>query len=204
MPSPCRGTSMASSSALIHFKKKEEVMKSYTFYSKNSGLQVYCTSTVKRGYRYGRIALRAFPLEEGGREKRIILMLLPEEAFKLSARIRDCLSRKEGASNVIVHKREKDEKEIVSYLHIDRWEKDGKSGWGISISQKQTAAEEENKTRIPVPITFYGMGYLMKLLEAFSVEQAIEDKIMESESEEPAETPGEDDFEPASGEEIPF
>ena len=177
-------------------------MKSYTFYSKNAGLQVYCTSTVKRGYRYGRIALRAFPLEEGGREKQIILMLLPEEAFKMSARIRDCLSKKEGAPNVIVHKREKDGMEITTTLHLDHWEKDERTSWGISISQKRTNDGEESKSRIPVPLTFYGMGYLMRLLEDFAVEQAFEDKVAEIESEDDFEAASEE-FEPASGE-LPF
>ena len=179
-------------------------MRSYTFYSKNSGLQLYCTSTIKKGYRYGRIALRAFPMEQGQNGKRIILMLLPEEAFGLGARIRECLSKRQGASNVIVHKREKDGMEIVSSLHIDRWERDGKSGWGISISQKQTSEDKkENRGKISVPISFYGMGYLLKLLEAFAVEQAFEEKAeMEVESAGELETSNED-IEPDDGE-IPF
>ena len=171
-------------------------MRSYTFYSKNSGLQIYCTSTVKKGYRHGRIALRAFPMEQG-REKRIILMLLPEEAFGLSVKIRGCLSKKEGASNVIVHKREKDGTKIVSSLHIDRWERDGKSGWGLSIFRKT----EEDKDRVSVPLTYCGMGYLVKLLEAFAIEQAFEEKTeMEIESGTgELETSG-----PEPDEEIPF
>jgi len=52
-------------------------MKGYTFYSKSSGLEISVTTATKENRIEGRVRLRLFPLEEGGREKQVVLMLNP-------------------------------------------------------------------------------------------------------------------------------
>jgi len=142
--------------------------RSYTFYNQKSGAEIYGTQVRKKEELVGRIALKLFPLEKG--KEKIILMLLPEEAFRLALSLEHAVSDKKGIATLIVHKREKDETELTTTLHIDYWEKDRKQGWGITLVQKKKGAEKGYK--LSVSLSKPNALFLSELLRKWSVEQA--------------------------------
>ena len=165
------------------------------FYSKKSGLEVSLGRTVKNGYATGRIFLRAFPLEKGGRDKQIVLKLQPEEAFALSLYIKAVKEAKESISNAIVHKFQSNGNEVTTTLSVEHWQREinGKqrSGFAIVISRGKD-------NRISVPLNSLSFLFLGHLLDRWSVESCFEDKVEEESFEEVPVADGdltdEDDF----------
>lgn len=151
------------------------------FYSKKSGLEVSLGRTVKNGYASGRIFLRAFPLEKGGRDKQIVLKLQPEEAFALSMYIKAVKEARESISNAIVHKFQSNGSEVTTTLSVEHWQReiDGKqkSGFAIVVSRGK-------ENRISVPLNSLNFLFLANLLDRWSVESCYEDKVEEESVEE--------------------
>ena len=168
------------------------------FYSKKSGLEVSMGRTVKNGYASGRIFLRAFPLEKGGRDRQIVLKLQPEEAFGLSLYIKAVKETKESATNAIVHKfTDSNGGEVTTTLSVEHWqrEKDGKqrSGYAIVISRGKD-------NRISVPMGNLDFLFLAHLLDRWSAEACFEDKVEEEAVEEVPVAAGE----PIDDDDFPF
>jgi len=148
-------------------------MKGYTFYSKSSGLEISITTATKENRIEGRIRLRLFPLEEGGREKQVVLMLNPLEAFALSRKILRAVEKEEGLPQVLIHKSERDGAESTAYLNVDVWEKDGKRGFGFTAGRKN----KDNKRRVSVALDEDAMLFASDLLRRYAVDAAYEERV---------------------------
>ena len=152
-------------------------MKGYTFYSKSSGLEISVITATKENRIQGRVRLRLFPLEEGGREKQVVLMLNPLEAFSLHRRIVQTVEMGKGLQNVLIHKSERDGTESTAYLNVDVWEKGGKRGFGFTAGRKSG----DKKRRVAIPLDEDAMLFAAELLRQYAVDSAYEERGVEAE-----------------------
>ena len=148
-------------------------MKGYTFYSKTAGFEISVTSATKENRIEGRVRLRLFPLEEGGREKQVVLMLNPLESFALGRKIVQAVEKEEGLPKVLIHKSERDGEESTAYLNVDVWEKDGKRGFGFTAGRKSG----DKKRRVSVALDEDAMLFAADLLRHYAAEAAYEERV---------------------------
>jgi len=139
-------------------------MKTITLYSKKAGIQV-STATKKSErngatQKEGRIAIRAFTLGENSDS--VTMMLNPAEGFKIS-RMAAAVASQSG-SRKITHKFTKDGKETTSVLKLEKWERNGKSGFAICVSRDDTS--------INVPLDVDNLLYVGEFCRSLSTEQA--------------------------------
>jgi len=171
------------------------VEKKHTFFSKSSGLEIRLGRSLspKNGYVQGRIFLRAFPLQQGAREKQVTMMLNSVEALKLGLDISKLMKSKEGVQSLIHKYTDAQGNENTTALYLDYWEKDGKTGTGITLSRNK-----DKRVSIALrPIDFF---LLQNLLKAWAIEACYEEKVSEEGEEEtlPQKVEGEE----ATGEDV--
>lgn len=146
----------------------------HTFFSKKSGLEVRLGSIEKDNIKKGKIFLRAFPIEAGLKEKQISVMLTPEEAFSFSLTARKVVQNKKS-QRVIVHKNTNGTGEYKSGVSLDYWERNGKSGYGITV-QRRYDKDNTNNVNIPVSLTQVAFHFLVETLKRWSVNACFEEK----------------------------
>lgn len=103
-----------------------------TIYSRNSGVEIspYERRTTGKPAE-GRIALRFFRLEEKSQPLRFVVN--PTEGFELSRLIsRICQS---GGKETMTHKYEGSDGETVSKLAVERYERNNRQGYALSIQR---------------------------------------------------------------------
>ncbi|MBT0654761.1 hypothetical protein [Geomobilimonas luticola] len=103
-----------------------------TIYSRNSGVEIgpYERRTTGKPAE-GRIALRFFRLEEKSQPLRFVVN--PTEGFELSRLIsRICQS---GGKETMTHKYEGPDGETVSKLAVERYERNNRQGYALSIQR---------------------------------------------------------------------
>jgi len=149
-------------------------MKGYTFYSKTAGFEISVTSATKENRIEGRVRLRLFPLEEGGRDRQVVLMLNPLESFALGRRIAHAVETGKPFPKILIHKSERDGAESIAYLNLDVWKKeDGKRGFGFTAGRKT----EDEKRRVSVALDEDAMLFAAELLRRYAVDAAYEEKV---------------------------
>jgi len=144
----------------------------YTFYSKSAGMEVSATRTIKRNRIQGKIRFRLFPLEEGGRERQVILMLDPLEAFRLSRLIHQAVSEKRTFEGVLIHKSEKDGLESTAILDVEAREKKGSTIFGFTVVR--TNGDKSKTRRVSIALDEVSMLFTAKLLEGLAANTAYE------------------------------
>ena len=148
------------------------------FFSKKTGLEVSLGKTAQNGSGYvsGRVYLRAFPLEKGGREKQIIVKLQPEEAYSLALNIPGVIRDKQG-KQALLHKFQTDDVEYTTTVSLDAWksEKTGKSGYGMTVSRSN--GSENDRLNIAVPLSGLSFRFLARILKTWAVDSCFEEKI---------------------------
>ncbi|HEX5772882.1 MAG TPA: hypothetical protein VFY07_01070 [Geomobilimonas sp.] len=103
-----------------------------TIYSKNSGMEIspYERRTPGKPAE-GRIALRFFKLE--GKSQPLRFVVNPSEGFELSRLIsRICET---GGKEILTHKFEGSDGETITKLAIERYERNNKQGYALSIQR---------------------------------------------------------------------
>jgi len=175
------------------------VTKKHTFFSRSSGLEVRLGQSLsaRKGYVQGRIFLRAFLLEQGAREKQVTMMLTSAEAIKLALDIGKLMKNKESIQSLI-HKYPQG-KENTTTLTLDHWEKEGKTGEGITLTRNQ-----DKRVSIALrPLDFY---LLQNLLKAWAIEACYQEKVSEEAEEEALPEKAEEDGlgEEIEDDDIPF
>ena len=110
-------------------------MQIANFLSKSTGCEIKIGYHVKKGWMEGRIYISFFPLEEGGRNKMITIKLSPNEAFKLAKMIQHSYLNKTEMENVIFHKFEKDNQNIITVINLTMKEKKNKELFGIKVNK---------------------------------------------------------------------
>ena len=141
--------------------------KGYTFYSKNAGLEIKAVTKKNDNGSEGRISLRFFTLpgNNGNNGKETVSMrfiLTPVEAYDLCMKSHEII--KSGGKKYLVHKYQDGDKEIESKLKLEKWERDGKSGYAYAIKR--------GETQINVPMDGIHFAFASELLKDLSTDQA--------------------------------
>ncbi len=135
-------------------------MKGYTFYAKNSGVEVVASKRERGNSKEGRITLRFFTLGDDTDALRFILT--PLEAFGIHLGTLETATS--GGKKIFTHKFDGDNGEVVTTLVVEKWERDSRSGYAMNINR------EDVSINVPMDAaTFLYAGELMKFL---STEQA--------------------------------
>lgn len=141
--------------------------RSHTICAKDSGLEIFGGEKEKEegsGLKTGRIFLRFFKFEKGGKSLRF--MLEPFEAYDLWEKI--IKVSRQGGKEFLVHKfNAPNQAEIKTYLNVEKWEKGDKSGCAVSIKRGNDS--------INVSMLEVRFRHLGELLKYFSTTQAWED-----------------------------
>ncbi len=137
-------------------------MRGITLFSKNTGVEVKANDVVKKGLKFGVVTLRFFKLENGGSQMRFIMS--PVESYAASLMITKVSGSKEALKLKKTHKFEKDGKEVETSLTLEKWVKESKSGYAVSIKRDSES--------INVPLTLSDFAYLGELLKYLSTQQA--------------------------------
>lgn len=145
-------------------------MKGYTMYAKNTGMEIKVTSKVSEEKadgksatgKEGRIALRFFTFGNGDSQS-LKFILNPLEAYGLYLSSAELV--KKGGKQTLIHKFQGEEGEVTSRLTIEKWEKEGKSGFAYSLKRGDASA-------VNVPMDMVSFLYMGELMKALSVEQA--------------------------------
>ncbi|GFE57855.1 hypothetical protein [Geobacter sp. AOG1] len=132
-----------------------------TIYSKNSGLEIspYERRTTGKPAE-GRIALRFFRLE--GKSQPLRFIVSPSEGFDLSRMISKICET--GGKETLTHKFEGSEGETTTRLAVERYERNNRHGYALSI---QRGDESVN-----VATTSNHLHYAAEFLKHLSLAQA--------------------------------
>lgn len=131
-------------------------VRGWTFYCKSSGLEVSLAE------RAGGVRVRFFPLEAGGRERQVVLLLRPEEAVRLASVLVASRVGREGSSRVVYHELQG----RASYITVDAFQRDGRLRIGLTaVSQNGADAR-----RVPFLFTDEGLELFVMLLKQLAVE----------------------------------
>ena len=104
----------------------------FTVYAKNAGVEISPYEKRQEGKLHeGRISLRFFRMES--KSLQIRFMAEPWEGFELFRKI-DKVYREEG-KETITHKFEGKEGEIITKLTIEKYERNNKAGYALSIQR---------------------------------------------------------------------
>ena len=140
-------------------------MKGYTIYTKSSGVEVSATTAKKEGNgevrKEGRVMLRFFGFGEKDR-KSIRFILNPVEAHWIYLKTVE-ISRN-GGKESFPHKFTGENGEVITILTIEKWEREGKSGYAMNIKRG------DDKVNISIDISHF--LYTGELLRTLSTEQA--------------------------------
>lgn len=137
-------------------------MRGITLFSKNSGVEVRANDAIKKNKKYGIVTLRFFKLENGGSQMRFIMS--PLESYTASMMVAKAINSKEALKLKKTHKFEKEGKEVETTLTLEKWVKENKAGFAISIKRDDTS--------INVPMDVSTFAYLGELLRYLSTQQA--------------------------------
>jgi len=142
--------------------------KGYTFYSKNSGVEISTTTIVKEKdgavMKDGRIRLRFFNL---GSESSMFFMMRPEEAFTLAVKASEAVA--DGKKHIFTHKFAGENGEIVTKLTVDSFQS-GREGQ--KVTRHALIISRGEPQQVNVPMSAESMLYLAELARFFSIEQA--------------------------------
>lgn len=142
--------------------------KGYTFYSKNSGLEITTATIVKEKdgaqMKKGRIRLRFFNLDS---DSSMFFMMKPEEAFTLAVKASEAVA--DGKKHAFTHKFAGKEGEMITKLLVDSFQS-GKEGQKVTRHALIISRGEQNQ--VNVPMSAESMLYLAELARFFSIEQA--------------------------------
>ena len=164
-------------------------MKGTVLYSTKTGVEVSAVSALKRrgGYeeKQGRIRVRAFSMENGKEQIRVILN--SAEAHRLARAIKSVIKTTPKESvPVIIHKSQTKEGESTSKIILDYFKtKKGTEGVGIILVR--------DKSKINIPLSKDDALYLADLLTYLSMEQSWfqvkkieqEEEVIEEETPQP-------------------
>ena len=145
-------------------------MKGYTMYAKNTGMEIKVTSKVSEEKaagksatgKEGRIALRFFTFGNGDSHS-LKFILNPLEAYGLYLSAAELA--KKGGKQTLIHKFAGEEGEVTSRLVVEKWEKEGKSGYAYTLKRGEGNA-------VNVPMDMVSFLYVGELMRALSLEQA--------------------------------
>ncbi len=103
-----------------------------TIYAKQSGVEITPYERRNEGRASeGRIALRFFRLTSGSNAIRFVTE--PAEAFELHGKMQKVFQ--EGGKECLNHRFEGRDGEVHTRLTVERWERNGKSGFALSVQR---------------------------------------------------------------------
>lgn len=137
-------------------------MRGITLFSKNSGVEISANDVVKKDKKLGAITLRFFNLENGKSQMRFIMN--PIEAFSAYLNMKAVCNSTTATKKPLTHKFEKEGQEIVTVLSFEKWARDEKSGFAVTIKRDEAS--------INVPMDIPTFVYLGELLKYLSTQQA--------------------------------
>ncbi len=108
----------------------------------------------------GRIVLRFFRLESGSSAIRFIIE--PAEAFALYGKIHKIV--RDGGQESLTHAFAGPEGEVQTRLKVERWERNGKNGYALSV--------QRGEEQINVPVQAEQFLYAAEFLRHLSLQQA--------------------------------
>ena len=165
-------------------------MKSYTFMSKSSACEVTLGEKYSKGFIEGRIFLRFFPLEEGGRtNKSIMVKLSPDEAYAMHILIPNLIEQKRESFDLIYHKFDApDGAKIHTIIKFTYTKKNEKEYYGLNVSRKITYpdGEEENKS-ILLPLSKINMYMFADFMGKIYYEACWKKRVVEEDVDEESE-----------------
>jgi len=196
-------------------------MRTYTFYAGKAGVEVRVGGDVKEGkngvnYRFGRLFIRFFPLEKGGREKQIVCKLNPKEGIRI-ARLIPYVVKEKKTISALVHKFGEEKEQTTTKVSLDYWQKSVKKNgdekkvdmYGISVLRYKDDPKKGEK--ISVPLDADDFKLLQCLMEVWAPEACYVEKVESREKTEemlPDEIPPEEldgvAQEEMAEEEVPF
>jgi len=146
--------------------------KGYTFFATKTGLEVKAASRKDaKGNKEGRIVLRFFthpgkPGRNGSesefKSEYMRFILTPLEAYDIYMKTVEVL--KNGGKKYLKHEVMDGDKKIETLVKLERWERNGKSGYGFAIKRSDTS--------ISVAMDAVSLSYLGELLKYLSMERA--------------------------------
>lgn len=132
-----------------------------TIYAKQAGIEIAPYERRSEGRATeGRIALRFFKLEGGSSAIRFITE--PAEAFELHGKMHKVF--RDGGKESLNHRFEGRDGEVQTRLTVEKWERNGKSGFAFSVLRGE---EEMN-----VPVSADRFLYTAEFLRHLSLQQA--------------------------------
>ena len=176
-------------------------MKKVTIYASKTGVEFSPVTASKkkdgREVKMGRVKVRAFKMEKDAQP--VYVFLSPQETHKLGRYLEGLVKVSEVKKfKPTVHKTEKEGKETISTIEVEKWvSKDGKkSGYAIIVSR--------DKSSVNVPVDKDTLLYLADFLKALAIEQSWEQvkKVEEVGDEEVEEGEEAEDIDEEGFEEI--
>lgn len=137
-------------------------MRGITLFSKNTGVEIKANDVARKGFKFGAVTLRFFKLENGGSQMRFIMS--PVESYEASLMCLEVNGSTEALKLKRTHKFEKDGKEVETSLTLEKWVREGKSGYAVSIKRDEVS--------INVPLNAGNFSYLGELFRYLSTQQA--------------------------------
>ena len=137
-------------------------MRGITLFSKNAGIEVMGNNLVKKSKRFGIVTLRFFELTNGGKQMRFIVS--PPESYEIGLITTKVLESAKALKLSKTHKFVKSGQEISTVLSLEKWAKDSKVGYAVSIKRDSES--------INVPMTAATFAYFGEFLKYLSTQQA--------------------------------
>lgn len=132
-----------------------------TIYAKQAGVEIAPHERRSEGRATeGRIALRFFRLESGSSAIRFVTE--PAEAFELHGKMHKVF--RDGGKESLNHRFDSRDGEVQTRLTVERWERNGKSGFAFSV---QRGEDEMN-----VPVGAERFLHAAEFLRHLSLQQA--------------------------------
>ncbi|MBE0575619.1 MAG: hypothetical protein IH613_06955 [Desulfuromonadales bacterium] len=132
-----------------------------TIYAKQAGVSITPHERRSEGRATeGRVALRFFRLTSGSSAIRFIAE--PAEAFALHGKIHKVL--RDGGQESLNHSFEGRDGEVQTRLTVERWERNGKSGYAFSV--------QRGEEHLNVPVHPDRFLYVAEFLRHLSLQQA--------------------------------
>ncbi len=132
-----------------------------TIYAKQTGISITpCERRSEGRPTEGRIALRFFRLASGSSAIRFIAE--PAEAFALHDKMQKVF--RDGGQESLNHRFEGSDGEVKTRLTVERWERNGKSGFAFTVQRG------EEQVNVPVPAERF--LYAAEFLRHLSLQQA--------------------------------
>ena len=104
----------------------------FTIYARSAGVEIGSYEKRQEGKPLeGRISLRFFTMESKGQQLRFVAE--PWEGFELFRRINRV--HREGGKETLTHKYESNNGEIITKLTVEKYERNNKAGYAMSIKR---------------------------------------------------------------------